>query len=560
MSAAHTGFVLGGRNPDVLTCIANLSNDEVFTPPEVATEMLEALAEAWAADHDGASIWADSTVRFLDPFTKSGVFLREITSRLTEGLQYEIPDLQERVDHILTKQVFGIGITSLTSLLARRSVYCSKWANGPHSIAKSFATEEGNIWFERTDHTWVGGTEWVLTADEDGDQIKKSTNGKCKFCGANQRDYDRGAALETHAYVFIHTDDTRARLRELFGDDMRFDVIIGNPPYQLGQSGGDAIGSFAMPVYQKFVQAAKSLDPRYVVMITPSRWFAGGRGLDEFRKEMLADRRLRSLVDYPDSREVFAGVDIAGGASYFLWDSSWNGKCEVKTIRAGLVGPTMERYLDQYDVLVRYNEAITLLERVLTPSGSAPFESLASQVAPIQPFSLRTNFRGQPSPDGMTDPVLLYQNSGTGYVERSAIPRNVEWVVQWKVFLSSTASEHGGQADKAGMRRVFSRILIGGPGSACTETYLVSGRFDTEAEASNFASYLRTRFVRFLVSLRTNTQHLYSERFAFVPNLPMHRPWTDADLYKKYGVTEDEQAFIESMIRPMPAKEGPADG
>ena len=181
--------------------------------------MLDTLAAAWAADNDGANVWADPAVRFLDPFTKSGVFLREITSRLTAGLKNEIPDLQLRVDHILTKQVFGISITQITSLLARRSVYCSKWANGPHSIATSFANEHGNIWFERLEHTWVGGTEWVLTADETGSQIKKFKNGRCKFCGANQRDYDRGEALETHAYAFIHTDDTNARMGELFGDD-----------------------------------------------------------------------------------------------------------------------------------------------------------------------------------------------------------------------------------------------------------------------------------------------------------------------------------------------------
>ncbi len=418
MSAAHAGFALRGRNPDVLTCIANLSNDEVFTPPEFANKMLDTLTEAWAADHDGANIWADSTVRFLDPFTKSGVFLREITSRLTEGLEDEIPDLQERVDHILTKQVFGIGITYLTSLLARRSVYCSKWANGSHSIAKSFATEEGNIWFERTEHTWVGGTEWVLTADEDGNQIKKFTNGKCKFCGANQRDYDRGEALETHAYAFIHTDDAKARMGELFGDDMRFDVIIGNPPYQLGQSGGDAVGNFAMPVYQKFVQAAKSLDPRYVVMIAPSRWFAGGRGLDEFRKEMLGDRRLRALVDFPESREVFAGVDIAGGVSYFLWDSSWNGECEVSTARGGVIGPKMTRLLGEYDIFVRYNEAVSILHRVLSTAEGETFDSLAHRVAPIQPFSLRTNFRGKATTDGMEDPVVVHHSEGAGYIER----------------------------------------------------------------------------------------------------------------------------------------------
>ncbi|MDP2418032.1 MAG: Eco57I restriction-modification methylase domain-containing protein, partial [Hydrogenophaga sp.] len=225
----QASFALRGRNPDVLTCIANLSNDEVFTPPELAGRMLDLLAEAWAADHGGASLWADKTVRFLDPFTKSGVFLREITSRLTVGLAQQMPDLQERVNHILTQQVFGIGITRLTSLLARRSVYCSKYANGAHSIARGFANDMGNIWFERTEHTWA--------------------NGKCTFCGASQSSYDRGEGRETHAYAFIHTDNIKTRMAELFGADMQFDVIIGNPPYQLGSDGGTR----DVPIYQHFV-------------------------------------------------------------------------------------------------------------------------------------------------------------------------------------------------------------------------------------------------------------------------------------------------------------------
>ena len=529
--SVQAGFSLRGRNPDVLTCIANLSNDEVFTPPQFANRMLDTLAETWASEHEGASIWADSSVRFLDPCTKSGVFLREITSRLTKGLADEIPNLEDRVDHILTRQVFGIGITYLTSLLARRSVYCSKHAKGKHSVAKSFAGDDGNIWFKRIEHQWV--------------------DGKCAYCAANQRDYDRGEELETHAYALIHTDDIWSRMAELFGGDMQFDVIIGNPPYQLGQSGGEAIGSFAMPIYQKFVETAKGLEPRYLTMVTPSRWFAGGRGLDDFRKEMLADRRLRLLVDYPDSREVFAGVDIAGGISYFLWDSSWSDKCKVTTISGGVTSPTLSRYLNEYDVLVRYNEAVPILERVIGSSGGGTFDSLAIHVEPIQPFSIRTNFRGAPSSDGMANPVLIYQNGGTGFIERHAIPRNADWVDQWKVFLSGTASEHGGQTDSNGTRRVFSRILIGGPGTACTETYLVVGRFNTEAEAKSLGAYLRTKFVRFLVSLRTNTQHLYSERFAFVPMLSMDRNWTDEALYYRYGITRDEIAFIDSMIRPM---------
>ncbi len=207
---SQAGFTLRGRNPDVLTCIANLSNDEVFTPPEFANRMLDTLTEAWAASHNGANIWADSSVRFLDPFTKSGVFLREITSRLTNGLSEEIPSLEERVNHILTRQVFGIAITHLTSLLARRSVYCSKYANGEHSIAKSFDSDQGNIWFERMEHTW-GET-------------------KCEFCGVPRAIWEREAGLETYAYAFIHTNDIKARVAELFGGAMQFDVIIGNRP------------------------------------------------------------------------------------------------------------------------------------------------------------------------------------------------------------------------------------------------------------------------------------------------------------------------------------------
>jgi site-specific DNA-methyltransferase (adenine-specific) len=343
VSEKLASFTLRGRNPDVLSCIANLSNDEVFTPPEFANRMLNTLADAWAADHKGASIWSNTNVRFLDPCAKSGVFLREITSRLTVGLAKKIPDLAQRVDHILTKQVYGIGTTHLTSLLSRRSVYCSKSAKSAHSIATSFKSDAGNIWFRRLKHTWV--------------------DDKCKFCGANKRDYDRGEGLETHAYAFIHTNNIEARIAELFGDDMQFDVIIGNPPYQLGQSGGDSIGGFAMPIYQKFVQAAKSLDPRYVVMVTPSRWFAGGRGLDEYRSEMLADRRIRSLVDFPDPAEAFPGTQIKGGVSYFLWDSSWKDACEVTTIHGGEPTATpMKRLLSAYDILVRRNEAVPILE------------------------------------------------------------------------------------------------------------------------------------------------------------------------------------------------------
>jgi site-specific DNA-methyltransferase (adenine-specific) len=522
--SAQASFTLRSRNPDVLTCIANLSNDEVFTPPEFANRMLDTLAEAWAANRGGANLWADKAVRFLDPCTKSGVFLREITSRLNHGLAQEIPDLQQRVDHILTKQVFGIGITQLTSLLARRSVYCSKRATGKHSIAKTFTSDDGNVWFRRIGHSW------------DGD--------KCKYCGANRRDYDRGEERETHAYAFIHTDNIKTRLAELFGGDMQFDVIVGNPPYQLGQSGGDAVGSFAMPIYQKFVMAAKSLDPRFVVMVTPSRWFAGGRGLDDYRAEMLSDQRMRELVDFPDAAEAFPGVDIGGGISYFLWDAQHTGGCRVHTISKGISDAPIVRRLDAYRVFVRYNTGVSILEKVWPKGVCGP--TLADKVSPTQPFGLRTNVRGAETAKGLKEPVTLWSSAGVSYLTRSEIPRNHEWIDQWKVILGLAYGERGSFP-----YWITAAPEVLGPNTAVTETYLVIDRFKDEATANLFAAYLRTRFVRFLISLQKYTQHLYSDRFSFVPDLSMDCEWTDEMLYKKYGIDEREVAFIESMIRPM---------
>jgi site-specific DNA-methyltransferase (adenine-specific) len=513
----QAAFALRTRNPDVLTCIANLSNDEVFTPPEFANRMLDTLADAWASNNNGANIWADKTVKFLDPVSKSGVFLRAIASRLTEGLEDEIPDLEERVDHVLTKQVFGIGITYLTTLLARRSVYCSKYANGPHSIAKSFTTDDGNIWFERMEHSWVGG--------------------KCRYCGASQKALDRGEGLETHAYAFIHADDIKARVSELFGGDMQFDVIIGNPPYQLDDGGH---GTSAAPIYQLFVERALDLDPRFAVFVTPSRWMAGGKGLDKYRERMLSDKRMRNIVDYPKLYEAFPGVKIRGGISYFLWDSAYDGPCEIQTIWDGEpTGPAVERYLDAYDVLVRRNEAVPILEKVRAKAEP----TLDLRVSSQKPFGLRTFFHGKHESKGLKNPVKLFGSQKVSWVDRSEIPANTSWIDEWKVLMTSV------QGTSAAVETKFlSKPIIAGPGTACTESYLVAGRFSTEEEAINYAGYLRTRFVRFLVSLRKSTQHAAKHVYSFVPDLPLDREWTDADLYKRYRLSKEEIAFIESQV------------
>lgn len=526
---------LRSYNPDVLTCIANLSNDEVFTPPEFANRMLDTLERAWAEANDGASIWSDPTVTFLDPATKSGVFLREITRRLTDGLAERIPDLEERVDHILTKQVFGIGITRLTALLSRRSVYCSKAANGPHSIAKSFDTADGNIWFERTEHTWVGGRVNHGLLDAEGRPVIEGR--RCRFCGATERAYSRSDQLETHAYAFIHTDDIKARIAELFGADMQFDVIIGNPPYQLDDGGN---GNSATPIYQLFVQNAIELDPRHLVMVTPSRWFAGGRGLDRYRKRILSARKLRILVDFPKLYDGFPGVKIRGGISYFLWDSSYEGPCAIQTMWDGApLGPTVTRDLDEFDVLVRRNEAVSILRKVRS-KGEPTLDAVVSSQ---KPFGLRTFFHGQESSDGIGEPVRLYGSQKVSWVDRSEIPQNRDWIDEWKVLMTRV------QGTSAAVETKFlSRPIVAGPGTACTESYLVAGRFKGENEAQKYAQYLRTRFVRFLVSLRKSTQDAPRHVYAFVPDLPLDREWTDAELYARYGLTDAEISFIESQV------------
>jgi len=518
--SSQARFSLRGRNPDVLTCIANLSNDEVFTPPDFANRMLDTLTEAWAADHGGANLWADKTVRFLDPCTKSGVFLREITSRLTKGLANEMPDLEGRVQHILTKQVFGIGTTRLTSLLARRSVYCSKHASGKHSIARSFSSDEGNIWFQRIEHTWH--------------------HGRCEYCGAGKGPLDLGEGRETHAYAFIHTDDIKTRVAQLFGGDMRFDVIIGNPPYQLASDGGTR----DIPIYQHFVEQAKKLAPRYLAMVIPSRWMATGLGLAEFRQTMLGDRRLRTLIDYPVAKEVFGGVEVKGGVCYFLWDAHYDGLCDVTTVRGGEpVGP-IARDLGEYDVFVRDARAISILHKILAKGEPSVTRILSAD----KEFGWTSNFDGFHNKKKPGDVPLYYVRKGkraVGYIAREEVRKSAQLIDTWKVMIPSAGSDGSAVPDY-----VLSKPILAPPPSVCTQTFLFF-YVDSDAAAASVQSYLATRFVRFLVSLRKITQHATRATYKWVPIQPWDRPFNDDDLYAKYGITHEEQEYVESQIRPV---------
>ncbi len=490
-------------NPDVLTCLANLSSDEIFTPPELVNKILDILPP---------ELWSNKDARFLDPMTKSGVFLREIAKRLMKGLEKQIPDQEKRINHVFKNQIFGIAITELTALLARRSVYCSKTANGKYSVCDNFTDEQGNIRFNRIEHTWV--------------------NGKCKFCGASEENYERGTDLETHAYEFIHTD----KPEELF--NMKFDVIIGNPPYQLSDGG---FGRSASPIYQNFVQQAKKMNPRFLTMIIPARWFAGGKGLNEFREEMLNDKQIRRIVDFEDASEVFPGVDIAGGICYFLWEKDSSGDCEVVNCHAGNEVQT-RRNISEFKTFIRHGKAVPIIRKVIAKKE----KSMSEQVSSRKPFGLATNERPKNSGD-----LILKWNNGEGPFPRKDITVGNDIIDKWKVITSKVSYDHAGQPDKNGMRRVLSIVDILPPGSICTETYIVVGSYDDKETALNMVSYLKTKFLRFLVSQLSFSQDITKDRFFFVPCLDMSTKWTDELLYNRYNLSQEEFTFIESKIKDM---------
>jgi site-specific DNA-methyltransferase (adenine-specific) len=411
---------------------------------------------------------------------------------------------------------------------------------GRYSVCDVFDDDSGNIRFERTEHEWK--------------------DGKCVYCGANQENYDRGGELETHAYEFIHVelrmDTDKARIdtdigsandankRELEGVfSMKFDVIVGNPPYQLSTGGS---GRQAKPIYQYFVQQAKKMNPRYLTMIIPDRWFAGGMGLGDFRKEMLEDKQMRKLVDYANSKDCFPGPDIPGGICYFLWEKGATGDCKVTNIYQGN-SVTSLRKLDEFETFIRFEPAVKILRKIIKINES----KMTDIISGVRPFGIPTKARPEKKGD-----LFLISSGGSGNIASSIVTSGQDMINKWKVMTSKTSHDHAGQADNEGKRRVLSRVEILPPKYVCTESYIILGSFETKVEAENCMRYVTSYFVRFLVSLLSFSQDITRERFSFVPMQDFSEPWTDEKLYEKYGLTQDEIAFIESMIRPMEIREG----
>ncbi len=513
------------HTPDVLSCLANLSNDEVFTPPDVVNKMLDMLPQ---------ELFESPETTFLDPACKTGVFLREIAKRLIVGLENKIPDLQERIDHIFHNQLYAIAITELTSLMSRRSVYCSKSPDGRYSVSH-FDNAEGNIRYKKIEHTWI--------------------NDKCIYCGASIKsklgDKLRGEELEAHAYEWIHTK----KPEEIF--NMQFDVIISNPPYQL--STGGSLDMQATPIYDKFVNMAKQLKPRYISMIIPSRWMNGGFALDKFREEMLDDKCIKVLHDYFNADKVFPGIALTGGVCYFLWEKTYDGKCSIFTHYDNDKIVESNRYLreDGCSTFIRFSEAISILNKV-NNLNEIKFSTI---VSPRDPFGLNY-FEGKT--ERMFKPTIFkkenglvgvyyfgYKAKGMGYVEKNKITTKQDVVDKYKVLISKA----NGAASKQAPYSVISAPFIAGPNECCNMTYLCIGCFDTKEEAENCVSYIKTKFFRFLVSLLKNTQNALRKVYEFVPLQDFSKSWNDAELYTKYSLNNEEIEFIESMIKTMDGSE-----
>ena len=516
-------------NPDVLSCIANLSNDEVFTPPELANKIIDMLPQ---------ELFENPDTTFLDPCCKSGVFLREIAKRLIKGLENQIPDLEKRLEHIFSRQLYGIAITELTSLLSRRSVYCSKFPSSPWS-AYQFSEDkpQGNIIYQRIKHTWK--------------------DGKCIYCGASQSEYDRGSELETHAYQFIHNLD----VKKVF--NMKFDVIIGNPPYQLSDGGG--AGDAAKPIYNMFIEQAIKLSPKYLSMIVPSRWMKGGRGLDSFRERMMNDTRMKKIFDFEDAKECFSGLHIDGGVCYFLWEKDYQGKVEYNFHSLDGSKSLTNRYLktSYSNTVIRDARQLTILEKVAM-ANKVKFSSIVSSQ---KPYGIRADFFNSPERynistfnDYRVDYLRIFGVKGikggarrvSAYIKPSTINQGLDSVGVYKLFFS-----------KAYMTTstVPPEIIVANPLDICTETFLVIGGYSHKEEALNCLSYIKTKFFRALLFFNRHSLNISRDSFELIPlqdfTSTSDIKWNssieemDKQLYVKYGLDETEINFIESMIKPM---------
>lgn len=537
------------ENFDILETINNVGNDEVFTPVNVCQQILDLLPP---------EVWSNPDLKWLNPFDKNGVFLREIALRLDLGLIKWESDVEKRRKHILQNMIFSIGLTKFTSQVSRRTVYYCSHANrsfdgnvdqdgnsiNGYAIGNGqwFDTEQGNILTPITDHSF-----------------KK---GKCIYCGTFEKNkdgtpgkYADSKQLEHYAYEFIHVDDLEKHLQKRFfgGKKMKFDIIIGNPPYQISDGGGT--GDSAKPIYQLFIQQAKMLKPNHIVMIIPSRWMKGGKGLDSFREEMISDTHLRVLHDYEDAKEIFPGFNIDGGVCYFDWDIEYNGKVDYFTHKLGGEETIhSKRYLKSKgsNKIIRDPRQLSIVEKTHN------FDKFSSIVMARNPYGFSSDFFNRPKNYGFDSIPLNPTNNSVrifgiigkkggakriiGFIDRDLVTLNTSEIDKYKLFFS-----------KAYMTTstIPPEIIIGEPGDICTETFLQIGSFATKNEALSCLSYIKTKFFRALLFFNRHSLNISRESFDLIPLKIFNQTFKDNDLYKEFNLSDESVEYIELTIKDM---------
>ncbi len=549
------------ENFDILETITNVGNDEVFTPRKTCDMMLDSLPE---------EVWHNPNYKWLNPATKNGIFEREIAIRLDEGLKDIIPDTEKRRKHILQEMIFSIGQTKFTANVARRTVYyCSQanrkcdgikapdghYVNG-YAIGNGtwFDDEEGNIKTPCLDHEFVDGSGKHMPSNCSGDDRKKY---KCKHCSiSGASEYNDKNQREKYAYELIHIPKLnlkRYMQDRFFGGDrnMKFDIIIGNPPYQLSDGGAQAS---ARPIYNLFINQARELNPKYLCMIIPSRWMTGGKGLDDFRSSMISDKHIRLLHDFIDPKECFPSNEIKGGVCYFVWERDNQGPCRICTHKDGKIKEST-RYLKEgnVDVFVRDERLLSLLEKSLAYKGG----SFSKIVSPRKPYGLSGDVFKDPSKYALPPMSDMPIENGLTihgldehlkrvkkYVASDyPIPKK-EMIKGYKLFV---ARNQGSGV----FGETMSEAIIAGNNELCTETYVVFGPFKTKEEALNCWDYVKTKFFRAMLGIRKLDQGAAQGVYQYVPLVDLTEKWTDKKLYEKFELSQDDIKFIEENVQEM---------
>ena len=495
---------------------------EVFTAEREVNDMLDMVAQECRR--------IDS--RFLEPACGDGNFLAEILRRKlgAAGKKYdESPSDYEKNAVLAASSIYGVDIM-LDNIIRCRQRMLEIWNEEYKAVC---GNECGRKTQDDVKHIFeknivCGNALSLMRADENGCDTKLpivfSEWTAVSPAGLRQKDYVFSEILMDGAV----------------GDEnvsgLKFDVIISNPPYQMNDGGAQAS---AKPLYHKFIQQAKKLNPRYLTMIVPSRWFAGGKGLDSFRNEMLHDTRICRLHDYPDASDCFPGVEIKGGVCYFLWDRDYCGECEVLTHSKGRIVSSMKRPLLEKDhgIFVRDNKAVEILKKV-QKFGE---DSFALVVSARKPFAFPTNFKDFYECRKNDSDLKIYANHSEGYIERKRVEKNQDWIARWKVLVPEAIGSGDTKTDRV-------NPILAGPGEICTETYLVVGPCESKTEAENMIAYIQTRFFHFMLGLKKITQHTTSKVYEFVPQQDFSIRWTDKLLYEKYGLTDKEAEYVEALV------------